>query len=253
MKRIAPELDGLMWTLAEGGNDRAIDEFGARHPELRSELIHRINMVKGLRSAKSPTVEAPKPIPRFVPREPRVSPIQSKGPTLLVGGLVLAAIAAATFTVITFMTPEKRLHKEDLQIPPIRAQQPANVPSQLPKADVPPVSEPDTIVKGNQSEAFQKPTSLRVDSAPLLTVLDMMSDICGTKIVAAPGMQNPNISVDYEGMTAMDMLRDLGKRYLFTPLDQHDGSILVVPAVDSSGTSQPNDQVGGIRSQKIGG
>ena len=32
MKKVAPELDSLMWTLAEDVNERAVDEFGTRHP-----------------------------------------------------------------------------------------------------------------------------------------------------------------------------------------------------------------------------
>ncbi|MDR3691209.1 MAG: hypothetical protein P4L46_17650 [Fimbriimonas sp.] len=256
MKRVAPELDSLMWTLAEEGNERAIDEFGLRHPELRGDLIHRIQMVKGLRGAKGPAAITSPSIPRFVPREPKTPPLGGR-PTFVVGGLVLAAVAMATFTVMTFLTPPTRIHKEDLTprgpvqavAPPVKENAVVDTPKTVP----PPITIPNTVVTGNESEASHKSPSLRIDNAPLLSVLDMMSEITQTKIVAAPGLTNPTISVDYERMSAIDMLRDLGKRYAFTPLDQNDGSILVVPAVDNSGTSTTSDQTGGLGTRKIGG
>ena len=253
-QRIAPELESLMWTLAEEGNERAIDEFGSRHPEMRTELVHRINMVKGLRSEKGVGTAPTASIPRFVPREPKTTPIQSRGPMVLVGGLVLAAIAAAAFTVTTFMAPEPRLHKEDL--PAIRHNdppKPQTTVEQTPTVIAPQATESDPVVKGLKSEAALKPTILRVDGSPLLTVLQMMAEITGTKIVSAPGMPNPNVEVNYQNMTAMDMLRDLGRKYAFTPIDQNDGSILVVPAVDKSGVGTGTGTGGGIRDQKIGG
>lgn len=252
MKRIAPELESLMWTLAEEGNDRAIDEFGVRHPELRTELLHRIGMVRGLRAAKKPIPAVAAAIPRFTPRDPRPASIQPRSISFIVGGLVLASLAAVAFLVTILLTPEKRFHKEDLPQPaPIQVKTLPPVQA-LPEA-LPPVSESDPVVKGLQSEAAHKSTSVTIDHAPLLTVLQMMSDISGTKIVAAPGMPNPNVDVDYHNLSAMEMLHELGSRYSFTPLDQGDGSILVVPAVDKSSSITSPVDLGGIRNQKIGG
>jgi len=252
MNRVGPELDGLMWTLAEEGNERAIDEFGARHPELRGELLHRMSMVKGLRGAKKPQTVPRASIPRFVPREPKATPIQSRGPAVLVGGLVLAAIAAATFTFMTFLTPPVRPQPSAVN-PKTTPKQSKTVVPVVPKVDTSPITEPDVVAKGNVSEATNVPVTLRVESAPLFKVLDMISLNCGIKVVPAPGMPNPSVAVDFERMSAMDMLADLGKRYGFTAFDQHDGSILVVPAVDKSGQTITSGDQGSIHNQKIGG
>ncbi len=255
MKHVAPELDSLMWTLAEEGNERAIDEFGQRHPALRGELIYRIKMVKGLRSAGKPTAVAAV-IPKFTPRESGSHVVHSRATNITVGALVFASIAAAAFVITTFLTPEKRFHKEDLPKPPPVASNAAPIRVPEPKGPVvnlAPIKEPDPVLKGNQSEASQRPTSVSIDHAPLLTVLQMMSEISGTQITSAPGMPNPVVDVDYHNMSAMEMLRDLGKRYAFTPLDQHDGSILVVPAVDHSGPVNGSTDAGSVMNQKIGG
>ena len=245
MKHVPPELDSLMWTLAEERNERAIDEFGNRHPELRSELVHRINMVKGLRGAKNGDSKVVREIPRFVPKDARPTKVKAQGPTFVIGGLVLAAIAAAAYTITTLLAPEPRLHPGDVTVvhqTPVSAPPtnntitpPApNTIQQPPPVNLKPLSEPDPVVTGLTAEAAKKPQILRVDGSPLLTVIDMMGQISGTKIMAAPGMPNPMVQVDYQGLTTMQMLQDLGHKYGFTPLDQHDGSILVVPAVDKN-------------------
>jgi len=251
MKRVAPELDGLMWTLAEEGNDRAIDEFGARHPELRSELLRRIAMVKGLRGEKKRTIEAPKAIPRFVPKETKTT-----GPNYVVGGLVLAALCAFAFAVTIFLTPSPRVHSGDVpnRVAPVAENQPP------PRQDPAPQTPNEPVVNVNpptpaQKEADEKlkPGTLKVEHAPLLTVLQMMADVCGVEIIPAPGMPNPDVVVDYRDLNAMQMLQDLGKQYGFTPMDQHDGSIIVIPAVEAGDTAQNEVPTGSNSMRKVGG
>jgi len=266
MKKVAPELDALMWTLAEEGNARAIDEFGARHPNLRGELLHRISMVKGLRDSKTHLATPRVATPKFVPREPHVSMMQARGPAAIVGGLVLAAIAAAAFLVTTIMAPAPRPTVVPIEQTTEKGGSSAVVKTEDKPVEVSPVqSDPTTPGPGSRTidppsvndekdvADSTKPTNLRIDNAPLFTVLNLMQDLCGVKIQFAPGTLNPMVSVDYHGMTAMDMLRDLGKRYAFTPLDQHDGSIWVVPVVDKSSLSQTNEPSGDLRSRRIGG
>jgi len=250
MKRVPPELESLMWTLAEEGNDRAIDEFGERHPELRTELLHRISMVKGLRGAKKKVEEPVKAIPKFVPRETKPS-----SPFYIVGGLVLAALCALAFAVTILLTPAPHrapeptvpINKAPIQ-PPVQPTNQAPVTSQsLP----PPVEAANQPQKEDEKDL--KPGTLRIEHAPLLTVLDMMSDVCHIRIDPAPGMPNPDVVVDYRDMNAMEMLRDLGRQYRFTPIDQHDGSILVVPAIEMKEGGSPSAPVGNYGNRKLGG
>lgn len=250
MKRIPPELDSLMWTLAEDGNERAIDEFGARHIEHRAELLRRIAMVKGLRGEKKRVEEPVKAIPRFVPKEPK-----SNVPMYVVGGLVLAAIGALAFVTTILLTPAPHV----LVTPPLyvrsgQSDKVIEVPRTVPTAPLTyPTAPPVYRETHDPLEPPAKPGTLRIDHAPLLSVLDMISQTCGVRIDPAPGMPNPDVVINYRDMTAMEMLRDLGHQYSFTPLDQHDGSILVVPATDEGTTSFPTLENSERDRHKIGG
>jgi hypothetical protein len=250
MKRVAPELESLMWTLAEERNERAIDEFGERHPELRSELLRRIEMVKGLRGAKKKPIEQPKPIPRFVPKE-----VPSRGPAYVVGGLVLAALCALAFAVTALLTPW----------PHPQANEPLKQPNPQPVVQNPPQPNPrqgetqsnpipsQTDPKTDETEKPPKLGTIKIEHAPLFTVLRLMSDECGVDVQHAPGLKNQDVVVDYRDMTAMEMLHDLGKQYGFTPEDQHDGSIIVIPAIDPKDMPMAGTDTGSMPMRKIGG
>ncbi len=250
MKKIPPELDSLMWTLAENGNDRAIEEFGLRHPQFRTELLHRMNMVKGLRGAKSKVAEPEKVIPRFIPKENRAIPrIQ----LYVVGGLLLAAVGALAFVTTTLLTPPPHV-----VVQPIVSQPPHTIVEQAPVVPQNVPVEPPLKLKPIEEQSSQpdlesKPGDVKIDHAPLLAVLDLIGQTCGVDVAPAPGMPNPDVFVNYKGMTAMEMLKDLGTKYGFTPLDQHDGSIIVVPAVDQGPSAFPNNLGPTVNRQKIGG
>ena len=249
MKRIPPELDSLMWTLAEDGNERAIDEFGARHIEHRAELLRRIAMVKGLRGEKKRVEEPVKAIPRFVPKEPK-----SNVPMYIVGALVLAAIGALAFVTTILLTPAPHVPvTPPLYVQSGQSDKVIEVPQPVSTAPLVYPSVPPVMRETERVEEPAKPGTLRIDHAPLLSVLDMISQTCGVRIDSAPGMPNPDVVINFRDMTAMQMLRDLGHQYSFTPLDQHDGSILVVPAVDEGTTSFPNLENTERDRHKIGG
>lgn len=249
MKRVAPELESLMWTLAEEGNERAIDEFGERHPDLKTELLQRIEMVKGLRGAKKKPVEPRKAIPRFVPREST-----NKTHVYVVCGLVLAALCALSFAVTVLLTPWNH--------PPV-ATKPAQpleigVPKSMPDQQLPPVAvhTPQPSVDPNPAPPEEKqarPGTLKIEHAPLFTVLKMISEVCGVDVEPAPGMSNPDVVVDYRDLTAMEMLHDLGRQYGFTAMDQHDGSIIVVPAIDPKDAPMEGSDGDSLRMRKVGG
>ena len=205
-------------------------------------------MVKGLRGAKKRQVEAPKAIPRFVPRE-----TTARGPILIVGGLVLAALCALAFALTILLTPAPHLHVVEQPKPAVV---PPATDGALPPPQAPVVQTPNPLppkIEEKEADSDLKPGTLKIKHAPLLSVLQLISETCGVRIDPAPGMPNPDVVVDYRDMNAMEMLRDLGKQYSFTPLDQHDGSILVVPAVDPNAPSEENTPVGMDRVKKVGG
>ena len=51
--RIAPDVDKLMWTLAESGQPLAVEDFQGRFPELKVELSRRVQLMQDLRNAKA--------------------------------------------------------------------------------------------------------------------------------------------------------------------------------------------------------
>jgi hypothetical protein len=135
----------------------------------------------------------------------------------------------------------------------------------LPRISVPaPVVNEPVVIKGetrtpapptNQTEvepALVK-GSLKIDNARLLDVLQLISETCKIKIDPAPGMPNPEVMVNYTQRNAMEMLSDLGAQYGFTPLNQHDGSILVVPARDPNAPSSYQADPMTDKRPKIGG
>jgi hypothetical protein len=83
----------------------------------------------------------------------------------------------------------------------------------------------------SESYAY-KPIDLQVNGAPLQGAIQLAAANVGMRVVFAPGMMNPQISTDYRGMSARDILGDLGREYGFTVFDQGDGSLLVIPAVE---------------------
>ena len=53
----------------------------------------------------------------------------------------------------------------------------------------------------------------------------------GLSLEIAPGMPNPIIDVDYQQISAANILKDLGRQYAFTPMLSDDGSVILIPAV----------------------
>lgn len=248
MSRIPPEIDQLMWTLAEEGNPNAEAEFLRRYPLYREELLRRRGTVSGLRTGR-PMVkpEAKKPIPRFVPRE-KVAPQRPATRTLVgVGALALGALALGSYTLTSFLSPAPHAPGNAVvttvappsavnqETPSVQATPHPNFPDTAPA----PEPEPRPI------PSYERPHSLVVKSAPLSDVLTLLGAETGVKVLAAPGMPNPTVAVEFHDMTAMQMLNDLGQQYAFTAFDQGDGSVVLYPAVDEGSSSGSVRRIGG--------
>lgn len=230
MSKIPADLDALMWTLVESGDLPALDDFEKRFPQFKGELASRIAMVRGLRQSK-PAEARPRPIPKFVPKAaPEPAPNRRGVFTVAaLGGLAVVALGA--YAVI--------------------ANLPAPQPQPTPELHQPaPVQQPDVVredpAKGNVDRTPTNPSALpnppavrqpweiaqdfKVEDAPLLDVIQLIATACSLKLEVAPNMPNPNVSVDFRQKTGLDMLKELGREYGFTPLPQEPGEILVIPA-----------------------
>lgn len=236
MKRIPADIDQLMWTIAEGGDLTAADDFEKRFPEFRGELASRLVMVRGLRQSKPPEA-IERQIPRFVPRTPEV--VTSRRPVwtvALLGGL--ATVAFASYLVVINL-PKPTAKQNPTSSGPLRGPVVAPNDDQQGAGDEPgemaPVENggtPDTPPKPTVEMPWDKPQSLAIEGAPLQDVLKLIATTCHLQIELAPGMPNPTVDVAYQGRTGMEMLEDLGRLYKFTALYQGNGQVLIVPAVD---------------------
>ncbi len=230
MKKIPSDLDALMWTVAEGGDLAAIDDFERRFPQFKGELGTRMAMVRGLKQSKPPVREA-SPIPRFVARERTSQPAQRRRvfTVAALGGLAMVAFAAYA-VVANLPKPE-----------PLPAPKSGIVAPQV-------EPEPEDSLSGNRDREREtiKPTnppvvmpwdtrkSVTINDAALEDVLKLIAETCSLKIELAPGMPKPIVSVRYQDKTGLEMLKDLGRQYGFTPLEQEPGEVLIIPAVEFS-------------------
>jgi hypothetical protein len=244
MRKVAPELDCLMWTLVEQGNDRAVEEFLTRYPEMKPEIGRRAKMVNGLKKMKT-DAELQLAPPPFRPAE-RVRYQPPSRMVYVVAALCLVALGLASFTVTYLALPPKQNTQSDPVAPQPKTSPvekfPQNAPP--PKGQQPAVTQPgpgDERAVDTTPRWAKKISGIKVPNAPMLDAFKLIEAQTGMKIIVAPGTPNPAISLDYQDMTAMEILAEIGKDQGFTPMDQGDGSVIIVPAVEpeSGGGANP--------------
>ncbi len=236
MKKIPADLDALMWTITEGEDMAAIDDFERRFPQFKGELATRMAMVRGLKQSR-PAVREARPIPRFVPREVSTRRENSRGVFVVtaLGGLAVVALGAyAIVANLPKPVPAPRTK------PSVVQKDPQNQPDdEVPSGNMD--REPGTMFPTNPGSngtnphvlmPWETPKSISIADAALIDVLKLIGETCNLKIELAPNMPNPVVTAHYQNKTGMDMLKDLGRQYKFTALEQGQGEVLIVPAVE---------------------
>jgi hypothetical protein len=257
MKKVAPELDDLMWAIAEDGKPQAVAEFEARYPQFGPELARRINMVKGLKGEKRRSEAGAVPsIPRFVPREPRPASPPPRA-VAITAGLVLAALAAASFTITSFVAAPPKVVTEPTPAPrePVAVRRGPDTVIPDPVVETPKPELPKPQVADPEpppTPRYLLPQSVSIKRAPLQTALQMVAMQGGLQLEMAPGMPNPEVAVDYEGKNTIEILEDLGRQYAFTAFDQGNGSVLIIPARDEDQSPTPSSSEGPVNRGRIG-
>jgi len=249
VNKIPPEIDQMIWTVAEQGNPNAETEFLRRYPLYREELLRRKAAVSGLKKSNPHAAPVAKAVPRFVPREvPKAKPAPRL--VLAVGLLGLLTLAVASYTVTSMLTPAPAQHvivpepPAPVRTDPVVPYVPPVVRQETPHNPVTPPLNTGTPPEF-QTPRYMRPKTLVVKKAGLVDVLRLIEGETGMRVVVAPGMPNPSVAVEYHDMTAIEMLQDLGQRYQFTPFDQNDGSVVVYPVVDDSAATGPIRRIGG--------
>jgi hypothetical protein len=230
MKGIPPEIDALMWQLAENGNPVAQAEFEARHTRYGPELTRRIRMVGELRQAgKAVTAR-----PTFTPRPARVVP-PSRWAVGAAVGLAVVAVAAVTFVATTSG------EKPSVSAPkPQVVHQEPTTPSQAQKPN-PVTSPPKDLVTSNEDRQpeepnpenasdYLKPRDIHLEDASLTAAITLVAEKSGLEVTLAPGFKDRRVSLDYRGQNAIEILREMGEQYGFTIFQESEGHLLAVPA-----------------------
>ena len=229
------EIEELMWEVAEGGDQRTIDQFYSRYPEFADELEKRMQMVKNLRGSRPH-----KDVPSFVPRQS----VRTLGPSRLavagVSVLVLASVTFATYAAMKFVNSQKA----------VRVEQPTEIVFNPPKF-VPQGARDEGSSVVEEYSAFQGPAyderpevpdifmgkvTLKAEDISLSEAIISIATQAGIEASIAPGFQDKRIRISCVEQPALTILHELGLRFGFTAFKQGTIELLIVPA-------RPGDEV----------
>ncbi|HTQ10373.1 MAG TPA: hypothetical protein VMI31_09905 [Fimbriimonadaceae bacterium] len=230
MRRIPPDVERLMWLVAEEHDPRAIADFEARFPTLKNELQKHLSMVDDLKRArrKAPAHE----IPRFTPRYEQAKPPLSRG-MMVVFAVAIMAVAVGAFALVSYLLAPIPKPLPAVANVPVGPLNPPAIPSKNPSPVTTPsgptlVNPPSTETVSND-DPLQRAITLKVDRAPLVAAIAMVCKQAGLSADVGPGLSTSDISVDCEGEPAIQVLQELGQKYGFTPLPDEKGKILIIP------------------------
>jgi len=246
---IPPEIDELMWSIAESDDSAAIEDFGDRYPSFRPEMAKRLQMVRSLRGAR-PQAAEPKPKRKpFVPSRESV-PYREPGRWMMpvAAGFVLVSVVFATYAVTIYTQRQK---PDTAVTQPVHTTTTAPAAQELaPEVTVPTVQTPRNSAGNTPPVAevspFDRPVTLVADQISLANALNLIARQIGVTLSSAPGMPDIDIAADYRNVPARQVLEDLGRNFGFTPLIQSEREALLIPAVDPNPGDGPRPPSGGL-------
>lgn len=241
MNPIPPSMDELMWLVAEQDDPSALETFGKRYPEYRNELGHRLQLVRGLKGSR-PTQTPDPQIPAFELRpEPR--PSVQRWVAVAACSVVLLGVAFGSYVAIKRWNPERNPAPTVSSV----AAPPSSIPSvgsfepqskSIP--NVPSEPSPNEPTPKQEVPVYAQPISLKLEGVSLLQAISSVVRLSRLKVEYAPGMPDIQVSIEYANMSGMDILRDMGKTFGFTPFEQEPGTVLLIPATDPSVHDAPS-------------
>jgi len=239
---IPREIDELMWTVAEGGDPHAISEFGDRYPNMREELLKRLKTVQALKAGKR-SVKAGA-VPTF--RTTQTKPVNWRPIWATFAVTILAISAFGVWRINAAPTPVVNVPTINVEAPKLPESN-IEVDRGLPsphsmngeRRTEPPINPP--IVEPPTSVGLPIRTSLQVESASLHTAITMIADAGKLSVTIAPGTPDPVIRVDFQDMTPMDMLKELGQQYAFDTLLDGERAIIIIPKKDEDDDQMTNE------------
>ncbi len=227
MSHIPHALDEMMWLIAEQRDAASIEAFTNRYPDLRGELLRRVNMVYDLRSMK-PESQA---LPPFRPR------VESGAGRLPFRPMVFAAIALSALAFGSYFGTKSWLQGQQASAQQTNSSTPVQGRFEpQPDVTVPTNPDPAPEYRPQPQPAESKPdpgsVTLNIKSAPLSLVLQQIAQSTGWQIEIAPGTPDPTISAFYSREPVMEVLRAIGAEAGFTPMEQEPKHVLIIPATE---------------------
>lgn len=243
--RVAPDIDRLMWTVAESGDPAAVADFESRFPALRYELSKRIDLVRELKASKR-LADGPPSIPAFRIARPSAAAAGMRWRWSL-AAVGLSALAVGSF----FVTKQLIARNEPAPNPLVSEPPPTSVlPTPVPDPVEKRPDTPSTVIPPASGSGLQPPDdepipvskweipqTIKFERLGLANAIRAIGVQCGLTIEMPPDMPNDEIMADYRNMTAFEILADMGERFGFTAFDQGEGRVLVVPAREGSNSA----------------
>ena len=228
MKGIPPEIDDLLWRLAEEGGPSARAEFESRHARYGPELARRVHMVAELRQAGRMVAHRPAFRPR--PVRKAAAPRWAVGSALALGTFAVGTVAyvmASSGERPVALIPPRPVKTQPVE-PPVVVYQEAPktiVPKERPKIEEP---------KPNGTPKYLVKLDTHITDAPLASAISLVAAKGGLEVTVAPGFEDERVSFDYHDLDTIDTLKAMGEEHGFSVLEEQEGHVLVVPAREPS-------------------
>ncbi len=230
--KVPPHIDELMWQIAEADDTSAYAEFEARYPEFIAEMSKRAELVRGLKGSRP--AKAVRKRERFMPSR-RVQPTPVPAWALGIDAVAaMAGVAFATYGVAKFV--ESRNPQQPtiiVQQPPQNPPQNVNLPTNSNQTPKPETNPTTPLPPEEPLKPFDTPVTVIANQTTLQEALYSVATQAGVTIELAPNFPDLDISIDYRGVKAIDVLNDMGRNFGFTPFVQTDTSALLIPALEN--------------------
>lgn len=241
MSHVPPEINDLMWQIAESQDDQAIEQFHERYPAYRAELMSRMTMVRGIKGSRPVEVKSKT---RFLPSPQRLNSEPPRWIAFAAATFLLAAGVFATLGTLRFV--ESRNAPAQVVEGGIDNMSASNGTSGSTQTTQPDKTQPENPIpeQGNEPPTtpvspMDKPVTIVAKNITLDSALNDIAVQAGIRLESAPGMPDIIIQLDFRDIPAIQVLQALGRSFGFTPMVQTDNSALLIPARD------PNSPGGG--------
>src|ERR1019366_5624308 len=212
--RLPPDIDRMLWEIAESQDSNAYDDFEKRFPQLVGELGKRIQLVRELRDARG-SGQA-RPVPQFDRRAPARVGLQPKALLALCTATVACIGLGAYVVTGRIMNHPQIIRPKTVPLDPPSFVAAPEVPAPKSHEALPVPQVPDRTPQSPPVAAYLKPQDVRMERTKLQLAILAVATSGKLDVEFAPNMPNPEIRMEYRNMNAIDILKDLGPRFGFT-------------------------------------